>query len=59
MTVAELINELQNYPSHSPVRILGEQIDETVGIREVLHGIKNVSRDYDTDDKLVVIIKPY
>lgn len=52
MTVAELINELQNYPSHNPVRILNEDADETIGIKEIL-------QDYDTDDKLVVIIKTY
>lgn len=52
MTVAELINELQKYPSHNPVRILDEDIDETIGIKEVL-------QDYDSDDKLIVIIKPY
>lgn len=52
MTIKELINQLNKFPSHQPVRILDEDISETVGIKEIL-------QDYDTDDKLVVIIKPY
>lgn len=52
MTVKEVINKLNEFPSHQPVRILNENIDETIAIKEIL-------QDYDTDDKLVVIIKPY
>lgn len=36
MTVAELINELQNYPSHNPVRVFDTELCETIGIKEVI-----------------------
>lgn len=52
MTVKELIEQLNTFPNHQQVRVLDEDTDETIGIKEVL-------QDYDTDNKLIVIIKPY
>lgn len=52
MTVKELINKLSEFPIHQSVRILDENTNETIGIDEIL-------QDWDTDDKLVVIIKPH